>query len=178
MAAGCRLTNGDITKYFVDENELWATFNFVFSETCTKQSTYKYGLIKSILDNLLSAVKSDRGMELSYRAIFSKFAENYWNLITKYHLRQVRPNARYNASEIEKIFQAALQRSKAVGEIEFSNLADSDRDAIIAAVSRECNRCVIGALYSDFEGYLLGDEYHNTYNHYRRGYGDHRDRRW
>ena len=61
MAAGWRLANGEITKYFVDENALWASFNFVFSEACTKQSTYKFGLIKSILDNLLSVVKRDRG---------------------------------------------------------------------------------------------------------------------
>ena len=86
MAAGWRLPNGEITKYFVEENELWSTFNFVFSEACAKQSTYKFGLIKSILDNLLSVVKSDRGLELSYRDIFAKFAENYWNLITKYNL--------------------------------------------------------------------------------------------
>ena len=70
MAAGWRLANGEITKYFVDENALWSSFNFVFSESCTKQSTYKFGLIKSILDNLLSVVKSDRGMELTYRDIF------------------------------------------------------------------------------------------------------------
>lgn len=66
MAEGWRLPNGDITKYYVDENELLATFNFVFSEACSKQSTYKFGLIKSIFDNLLFAVRSERGMELSY----------------------------------------------------------------------------------------------------------------
>ena len=156
MTAGWRLPNGDITKYFVDENELWATFNFVFSEGCAKQSTYKFGLIKSILDNLLSAVKSDRGMELSYRDIFSKFAENYWNLITKYHLRQMKSNARYSATEIEKIFSAAVQRSQIIGEIDFCKLAANDREAVIAAVTKECKQCVVGALYADFEGYLYG----------------------
>jgi hypothetical protein len=156
MAAGWRLPNGEITKYFVEENELWSTFNFVFSEACAKQSTYKFGLIKSILDNLLSVVKSDRGMELSYRDIFAKFAENYWNLITKYNLRQIRTHARYSASEIEKIFQAALQRSQIVGEVEFANLAEKDRESVISAVTRECKRCVVGALYADFEGYLYG----------------------
>lgn len=156
MAAGWRLPDGEITKYFVDENELWSTFNFVFSEACSKQSTYKFGLIKAILDNLLSVVKSDRGMELSYRDIFAKFAENYWNLITKYHLRQIRPHARYSSTEIEKIFQSAIQGSQIAGEIEFSNLADCHRETVIAAVTRECKRCVVGALYADFDGYLYG----------------------
>lgn len=156
MAAGWRLSQGKIEKYFVDETTLWATFNFVFSDACSKQSTYKFGLIKSILDNLLSAVESNRGLELSYRAIFSKFSENYWNLITKYHLRQIRQHARYSSSEIEKIFHDAIQRSQILGEVEFSNLAEEDREAIIAAVSKECKRCVVGALYADFDGCLYG----------------------
>ena len=43
MAAGWRLSRGDIRKYYVDENELWAAFNFVFSDACAKRSTYKFG---------------------------------------------------------------------------------------------------------------------------------------
>lgn len=37
MAAGWRLPNGEITKYFVEENKLWSTFNFVFSEASVVQ---------------------------------------------------------------------------------------------------------------------------------------------
>lgn len=73
MAAGWRLPRGDIRKYYVDENELWAAFNFVFSDACAKRSTYKFGLIKSILDNILSVTQSDRGFELSYRDILLNF---------------------------------------------------------------------------------------------------------
>ena len=65
----------DIKKYYVSEDELWAAFNYVFSDACAKRSTYKFGLIKSILDNLLSVVSTNRGVEITYEELFSKFAE-------------------------------------------------------------------------------------------------------
>ena len=90
MAAGWDLVHGDIKKYYVSEDELWAAFSYVFSDACAKRSTYKFGLIKSILDNLLSVVSTNRGVEITYEELFSKFAESYWNLVTKYNLKQIR----------------------------------------------------------------------------------------
>lgn len=156
MAAGWRLSKGDIRKYYVDENELWAAFNFVFSDACAKRSTYKFGLIKSILDNILSVTPSDRGLELSYRDIFTKFSINYWNLITKYHLKQMHGNTRYSDSQIEKTFEQALQRTPAIEKLEFDNLAEEDKEWIINNVTKECKRCVVGALYENFDGQLYG----------------------
>lgn len=158
MAAGWRLSRGDIRKYFVGENELWSAFNFVFSDACAKRSTYKFGLIKSILDNLLSVTPSDRGLELSYRDIFTKFSINYWNLITKYHLKQMHGHTRYSDSQIEKVFEQALERASAIEQLEFENLSEEDREWIIDNVTKECKRCVIGALYENFDGRLYGFE--------------------
>lgn len=156
MTAGWRVSHGDIRKYYVDENELWAAFNFVFSEACAKRSTYKFGLIKSILDNILSVTPTNRGMELSYTELFSKFAVNYWNLITKYHLRQMYSSTRYSNSQIEKVFNSALARTQIVGEVEFDSLAEDDKEFIISNVTKECKRCVVGALYENFDGQLYG----------------------
>lgn len=158
MAAGWRLPRGDIRKYYVEESELWGAFNFVFSDACAKRSTYKFGLIKSILDNILSVTQSDRGFELSYRDIFTKFSINYWNLITKYHLKQMHRHARYSTSQIEKIFEQALKRSAAIEKLEFDSLSKKDKEWIINKVTNECKRCVVGALYEDFDGQLYGFE--------------------
>lgn len=158
MAAGWRLARGDIRKYYVGENELWGAFNFVFSDACAKRSTYKFGLIKSILDNLLSVTPSDRGLELSYHDIFTKFSINYWNLITKYHLKQMHGHTRYSDSQIEKVFEQALERTAAIEQLEFDNLSEEDREWIIDNVTKECKRCVIGALYENFDGQLYGFE--------------------
>lgn len=158
MAAGWQLSNGDIRKYYVDENELWAAFNFVFSDACAKRSTYKFGLIKSILDNLLSVIPSNRGLELSYYDIFTKFSINYWNLITKYHLKQMHSNSRSSDSQIEKIFDEALNKTSAIESLEFDSLSNNDKKWIIDNVTKECKRCVIGALYENFDGQLYGFE--------------------
>ena len=158
MSAGWRLSKGEIRKYYVDENELWAAFNFVFSDACAKRSTYKFGLIKSILDNLLSVTPSNRGLELSYRDIFSKFSVNYWNLITKHHLKQMHSNTRYSDSQIEKVFEEALFKNGTIENLEFDSLSIEDKEWIIDNVTKECKRCVVGALYENFDGFLYGFE--------------------
>ena len=85
-----------------------------FSDSCPKTSTYKFGFIKAILDNLLSVIPSNLGMELTFEDLFSKFAENYWNLITKYYLKQLRivkglnslqKNAGINMEQTERLLE-------------------------------------------------------------------------
>lgn len=156
MAPGYLLTNGEIKKYFVSETELWGRFNYVFSNSCAKRSTYKFGFIKSILDNLLSAQKTPKGMELSYSLLFAKFAENYWNIVTKYHLKQIRPDGKSDTTKLERFFSSITDQNAIVSQVAFENLLSKDRDHIIAAISKECRKNVVGAFYNDFEGVLYG----------------------
>lgn len=156
MVADCKKPDGNIKRYGIGENELWPLFCKVLSDTRKKRSSYKYGLLKAILDNLLSAKGTVRGMELTYTDIFAKFAENYWNLVTKHNLRQMHANSRYAFTEIEKIYQKAVQEAPGTGELEFSNLREEDRHKIISEVTAKCKICVIGALYEEFDGHLYG----------------------
>lgn len=162
MAAGWNLTSGEVTNYSVGETELWELFNYVFSTSCKKRSTYKYGLIKAILDNLLNTTVSKRGMELTYIELFAKFAENYWNLITKYHIRQMRKTSQSSVSAIERIFQDTLSQYPMVKDLEFDSLSEKDRKKIIGLVSENCRKNVIGALYQDFSGKLYGFDLKDT----------------
>ncbi len=85
---GWNLKNGELQKCQISEDEYWSLFNFVFSDACMKRNTYKFGLIKSIMDNLFNCTQDDYGnYRLSYSAIFEKFTINYWNLVLKYHLK-------------------------------------------------------------------------------------------
>ena len=52
--AGWDLSSGDISDVVVFEEEIWRAFNNFFSNNCRKQTTYKYGFLKAILDNLFS----------------------------------------------------------------------------------------------------------------------------
>ena len=105
--AGWDLKCGLITKYDLDEEYIWSLFNYVFSDECRKRNTYKFGLIKAILDNVFSGKSKEQGIYYTYEQLFAKFAENYWNLVVKYHLCQMRKDGKSEYSKIEKIFQEA-----------------------------------------------------------------------
>ena len=156
MPAGWNLTSGELSRFHIELDKYWAHFNFVFSDACRKRSTYKFGLIKAIIDCLYSAELTARGMELSYEHIFSKFTENYWNLIAKYDICQIRPDGKTNISMIEKLIYEVRDRHAALSVIEFENLNDDDRIALIALVKKECRKNVVGALFQDFNGELYG----------------------
>ena len=57
----------------------------IIEEYNADNEKYKIAIIFELLMNLAGI-----GMELTFEDLFSKFAENYWNLITKYHLKQLR----------------------------------------------------------------------------------------
>ena len=88
--AGWDLKNGSITEYSVSEDRIWSLFNYVFSDSSRKRNTYKFGLVKSLLDNVFNGQNTESGIKYTYEELFSRFAENYWNLVIKYDLRQMR----------------------------------------------------------------------------------------
>lgn len=152
--AGWNLKNGIITEYNVSEDRIWSLFSFVFSDSSKKRNTYKFGLIKSILDNLFNGTKTSNGIYFSYEQLFSRFAENYWNLVVKYDLRQMRKDGRSTYSKIESIFNDAVRSNNLLASLEYESIDEQQRMAIIKQVVKECKKCVIGALYEDFDGII------------------------
>ena len=151
---GWNLKSGTITKYDVGEDEMWSLFNFVFSEASAKKTTYKFGLIKSILDNILNGEETPLGIFITYEKIFSKFAENYWNLVVKYNLRQMIYGSNAEFSKIETILRNSVESDKILGFIDFDSIEINKKKSIVKKVTDECKKNVIGALYNDFEGKL------------------------
>jgi len=152
--AGWNLKNGEITEYCISEDKLWSLFNYVFSDGCKKRNSYKFGLVKSILDNLFNGQETARGVYLSYHDLFAKFTENYWNLVVKYDLRQMRRDGKSEFSKIETILKKATLDNKILNVLEFESIDSELQNQIIHRVTLECKRCVIGALYEDFDGTL------------------------
>ena len=149
-------THGDIKKYIASEDELWSLSNYFFSEACKKTSTYKFGFIKAIMDSLFSGEMTKRGYELSFETLFSRFAENYWNLVTKYHLKQMRYNGSGELSSLELIFEKMVSKNSILSELDFSTLSMEDRKKMVAEVTNKCKKNVVGALYGNFDGLLYG----------------------
>lgn len=156
MPAGWNLASGELSRLHVDLDRYWAHFNYVFSDSCRKRSTYKFGLIKAIIDCLYSTEFSSRGMELSYEKLFSKFTENYWNLIAKYEICQIVSDGKSDTSKIEQLIYAVRDKQAALTALEYECLSDEDKELLVAQVKKECQKNVIGALYQDCKGELYG----------------------
>lgn len=152
--AGWNLTKGqvDIDKY--SDDKMWSLFNYVFSDSSRKRNTYKFGLIKSILDNLYNATECGELYLISYDELFGKFAGNYWNLIVKYKLKQMRRDNKSIYSRVESIFNQAVLEQPVLASIEFDCVDDETKKKLIKKVSQDCRRNVIGALYEDMEGMI------------------------
>lgn len=159
---GWNLKKGILVTEQVSDDEYWSLFNYVFSEACRKRNTYKFGLIKSICDQIYSLSSDEMGYYLSYDKIFSKFAENYWNLVVKYGLRQMRPDGQSVYSKVELILKDAVKEQAIPELIEYTSLSQQAQHAINANVSKECRKYVVGALYSDFQGKLYGFDLKGT----------------
>lgn len=57
---GWNLKSGIIVEENVSEDEYWSLFNFVFYDACRKTNTYKFGLKKSICDQVYDLYEDGR----------------------------------------------------------------------------------------------------------------------
>lgn len=64
--AGWNLKSGLITEYDVSEDRIWSLFNYVFSNSSRKRNTYKFGLVKSLLDNVFNGQQKSDGIYFTY----------------------------------------------------------------------------------------------------------------
>ena len=124
MTAGWNKTSGTFREGAIDENTFWMLFNYAFSDSSAKRTTYKFGLIKSILDNLFNSEGEVSSLFISYENLFGKFAENYWNLVTKYHLKQMLPDGKSEYSKIEQLFMALIQEEPSFADISFTSIPE------------------------------------------------------
>lgn len=152
--AGWDLKNGSITEYSVSEDRIWSLFNYVFSDSSRKRNTYKFGLIKSLLDNVFDGKNTNVGVKYTFEKLFSRFAENYWNLVIKYGLRQMRKDGKSIYSKIETILMSAITENPTLALLEFETIDVNTKALIIRKVTSECKKCVVGALYEDFDGII------------------------
>ena len=152
--AGWNLKSGSITEYDVSEDRIWSLFNYVFSNSSRKRNTYKFGLVKSLLDNVFNGQQKSDGIYFTYEELFGRFAENYWNLVIKYDLRQMRPDGKSMYSKVESILKQAAAENQILVNLEFEAIEEKKKQQIIKKVATECKKCVVGALYDDFDGVI------------------------
>lgn len=177
--SGWELQQGILKNSTVSEDEYGSLFSYVFSDGCKKTNTYKFGLIKSICDQIYNLYEVGDGYYLSYEDIFSRFAVNYWNLVNKYHIKQMLFNGKSEYSKIERILMDAARKKNIPEEVSFERLDEKQKTLIVKAIMTEYKRYVVGALYNDFEGKLysfdlkgsgiyLGEDAHSFISKYKK----------
>lgn len=120
MSAGFDLKEGDYSRRQLSEDEMWSSFAYLFSNKSHNDTSYKYGFLKSILDNLYNV---DENLLLTFDQLFSKFAEIYWNLVLKHHILQKAPTKNNRMSALERILYEAQERYLIEEGVPFESLS-------------------------------------------------------
>lgn len=152
--AGWNKQSGELLDRSVSDIEYRRLFNYFFSDRCRKTTTYKFAFLKAILDNIYSMSVDNQSLYLELNELFDRFAENYWNLVTRYNLKQYRECGKQSAIE-----RALLSTVSASGQVPYTSLSYKDHNMIVNKVKEECKRYVVGALCYDFGRKLYGFDF-------------------
>ena len=137
---------GRYKKGYATSDELWSALLGVFTPTSRKTTTYKFGFLKSIIDNLYNV---DINYVLTFDQLFGKFTEIYWNLILKYNLLQKPVDKNNKESKIEKILYSTQSKYSLGENIPFESLPEQIKQEIVVSVKKECKQYVVAALFGD-----------------------------
>ncbi|WP_408069374.1 HNH endonuclease [Butyrivibrio sp. JL13D10] len=149
MAAGYLLKEAEYEDRPLSDDEMWSAFAYLFSSKSVNDTSYKFGFLKSILDNLYN---TDSKLILTFDQLFAKFAEIYWNLVLKHHIKQKKPGKLNRRSELESALLYGKEKYDILEDIPFESLSEDMRIDICHKVKMKCKENVVGALYADLGG--------------------------
>lgn len=144
--AGFDLKEGRYEVGKATEDELWSAFSCVFSSKSKNDSSYKYGFLKSIIDNLYNV---DEKLQLTFDQLFGKFGEIYWNLILKHGLRQKAVTNDSKETYLEQVLHSAVEKYQIFEPIPYESLSPNIMLDVSHQVKMKCKKYVVGALFED-----------------------------
>ncbi|WP_374934551.1 HNH endonuclease [Neobacillus driksii] len=139
-----KLQVGEMKAKYLTDKEIWAHFNYIFSSKSKNSTTYKFVLIKSIIENLYNV---NEHLELNYSVLFSSFAKIYWNLVIHHDLNQI--NMTDKKAEVQKILLDIQLKHQIPKTLVFDRLSNELQIKIINKVTKRCKLNVVGAIYGD-----------------------------
>ena len=104
---GHKLTEAQYDNRTLSDDEMWSAFSNLFSSHSKNSSSYKFGFLKAIMDNLYNV---DRNLTLNFDQLFGTFTEVYWNLVLKHGIRQQPVSERSNGTYLEQELNATAAR--------------------------------------------------------------------
>lgn len=148
MANGWKLNEGSVSCNVISEDQLWSVILKTLSNQSKKTTTYKFALLRAILENLY---KVNTNLEISFKQISYSFAKLYWNLVIENEFSQG------GNSSIEKELKTFQIIHQIPQGISFDSIFEDQKVEIIKIIEvKVLNRYVLGALYEDTERLIYG----------------------
>ena len=144
--AGYNLKEGKYLDKKLSEEDMWNVFMPLFTSTTKNDTSYKYGFLKAIIDNLYN-IGDD--YVLTFNKVFQTFTVIYWNLINKYSIRQKAPTKDGRESLLERVIKGLSSDYEISSDIPYENIPLEIREVIEKKVKQNCKTYVVGAVYSD-----------------------------
>ena len=144
--AGYDITEGRYENRTLSDDEMWSAFSNLFSSHSKNSSSYKFGFLKAIMDNLYNV---DQNLTLTFDLLFGTFTEVYWNLVLKHGIRQQPVIERSNGTYLEQVLNAIVARYGIAADIPFESISDEAKIEVCKKVKSKCKINVVGALFGD-----------------------------
>lgn len=148
MAEGWKLNEGSVAYEVVSEDQLWTVIVRALSSKSMKTTTYKFALLRAILENLY---KTNSNLDITFTQLAEAFAKLYWNLVIRNGYSQG-----YNAKIVKELreFQIAFKIPEGLS---FDSINNNDQQNLIKKIEKNIiNRDVIGALFEDTNRIVYG----------------------
>ncbi len=146
---GYNLAEGRYENRTLSEDEMWSAFSNLFSAHSKNSSSYKFGFLKSIMDNLYNV---DANLTLAFDRLFGTFAEVYWNLVLKHGIRQQPVSERSKGTYLEQVLNVTAARYAIMPNVPFESISDEAKLEVCKKIKNKCKTNVVGALFGDTKG--------------------------
>ncbi|WP_175639280.1 HNH endonuclease [Metabacillus schmidteae] len=141
-----KLKIGELKETYLTDEDIWRIYTIVLSSKSVKSSTYKYALIKALIENLYQI---NEEFELTYDQLAYSFTKIYWNLIVHHNLLN---QNRGKTARVVSIIKEEQNKNGIPSEMVFDKIDDSLQVKLVNRVKTTMKENVYGALYGDTRG--------------------------
>lgn len=152
-----KLKVGELQENYLTDEDIWRIFTVTLSSKSVKSSTYKYALIKALIENLYQV---NERFELTYDQLAYSFTKIYWNLIVTHDL--IKQNHGKNA-RVVTIIKETQVKNEIPAEFSFDKVDESIQVKMVAGVKSTMKQNVFGALYGDTRGKFYAFDHKSEY---------------
>ncbi|WP_078552240.1 HNH endonuclease [Bacillus alkalicellulosilyticus] len=154
---GHKLRVGELQETYLTDEEIWRIFTIVLSSKSVKSSTYKYALVKALIENLYQV---NEQYELSYDQLAYSFTKIYWNLIVNHEL--IHQNAGKSA-RVVTIIKEEQTKHGIPSDFSFDKIDEAVQLILVKKVKSIMKINVYGALYGDTRGSFYAFDHQREY---------------